>query len=356
MTNKPDRCVRDAVFHGTSVSVDTFVTWAVSTILSCSHRGADVRQLQKLVARTDCGLGALERDLAALEATAQSSRQALDTKSAELATAEARAADLQRQLQQVLQIPSQPASQPAVLHFYEYIADRETSALLLSDTFDMVRAARASMQTLPTYLHASLQLQGELHDREADLASQSQSFEITRDYLATQVTCAWRTRKQDCRLMKLFISPANCFMHLSLYRPSRFRVARSCRVTNVMALQVGDLTAQLITAQAHVQDERAAAAVAAEAAEADLAAATAAAASLGRQMQHMSAAMKAAEAAADATSAELAALRAAAAIAAQQKHQQDAEAALLQVSWKLKNCTHATRNGCNHIHGPLRQA
>jgi hypothetical protein len=54
------------------------------------------------------------------------------------------------------------------------------------------------MQTLLTYLHASLQLQGELHDREADLASQSQSFEITRDYLATQVTCAWRTRKQDC--------------------------------------------------------------------------------------------------------------------------------------------------------------
>jgi Skp family chaperone for outer membrane proteins len=60
-----------------------------------------VRQLQKLVARTDCGLGALERDLAALEATAQSSRQALDAKSAELAAAETRATDLQRALQQV---------------------------------------------------------------------------------------------------------------------------------------------------------------------------------------------------------------------------------------------------------------
>ena len=60
-----------------------------------------MRQLQKLVARTDCGLGALERDLAALEATAQSSRQALNVKSTELAAAEARAADLERQLQQV---------------------------------------------------------------------------------------------------------------------------------------------------------------------------------------------------------------------------------------------------------------
>ena len=70
-----------------------------------------MRQLQKLVARTDCGLGALERDLAALEATAQSSRQALDAKSAELAAAEARAADLQRQLQQVAR--PLPASLPS---------------------------------------------------------------------------------------------------------------------------------------------------------------------------------------------------------------------------------------------------
>lgn len=67
-----------------------------------------MRQLQKLVARTDCGLGALERDLATMEASALSSRQVLVAKTAELdssvaqlAAAEARAADLYRQLQQV---------------------------------------------------------------------------------------------------------------------------------------------------------------------------------------------------------------------------------------------------------------
>lgn len=127
----------------------------------------------------------------------------------------------------------------------------------------------------------------------------------------------------------------------SLLRTSECQTAcQYCRIIasvqqvidELTGTQVGDLTAQLITAQAHVQDERAAAAAAAQAAEADLAAATAAAASLGRQMQHMSAAMKAAESAADATAAELAALRAAADIAAQQKHNQDAEAALLQVN------------------------
>ena len=46
---------------------------------------------------------------------------------------------------------------------------------------------RCAAQLLSTRL---AQVQGELHEQEADLASQSQSFEITRSFLATQVGTA----------------------------------------------------------------------------------------------------------------------------------------------------------------------
>lgn len=65
------------------------------------NRDAEVRQLQKLVARTDCGLGALERDLQAMEASARGLRVQLAARDDELAAERRRADALQQQLEEV---------------------------------------------------------------------------------------------------------------------------------------------------------------------------------------------------------------------------------------------------------------
>lgn len=69
--------------------------------LPLNHRDAEMRQLQKLVARTDCGLGALERDLRSMEASARQLRSQLASRDTELAAARQKSAMLHQQLEEV---------------------------------------------------------------------------------------------------------------------------------------------------------------------------------------------------------------------------------------------------------------